>query len=82
VGQHKLVRARGNREVSDVARVKDQGQISKLLAHLEGVDLLENTGGHAQGVGNAWRLTSRGEEIVSLSSDRGGCPSVFEEASQ
>jgi AcrR family transcriptional regulator len=53
-----------NREVSDGARVSDQGQISKLLARLEGLGLLQNTGGHTQGVPNAWWLTARGEEIL------------------
>jgi AcrR family transcriptional regulator len=57
-----------NREVSDGAQVSDQGQISKLLARLEGVGLLENTGGHTQGVPNAWQLTLRGEEILRAAS--------------
>ena len=35
VRQHKLVRARGNRQISDAAGIRDQGQISKLLARLE-----------------------------------------------
>ncbi len=34
-----------NREVAKVAGVKDEGQISKLLARLQGHGLLENTGG-------------------------------------
>ena len=43
-GQHKLVRARGNREVSEVAGVNDQGQISKLMiSRLEGHGLVQNT---------------------------------------
>jgi len=53
-----------NREVSDGAQVSDQGQISKLLSRLEGLGLLHNTGGHTQGVPNAWQLTPRGEEVV------------------
>jgi AcrR family transcriptional regulator len=53
-----------NREVSDAAGVSDQGQISKLLARLEGHGLLQNTGGSTQGVPRAWRLTSRGEEVL------------------
>jgi AcrR family transcriptional regulator len=56
-----------NREVSDRAKVSDQGQISKLLSRLEGLGLLLNTGGHIQGVPNAWQLTPRGEEILSAS---------------
>src|SRR5580704_4478723 len=43
----------------------DPGQISKLLARLERVGLLANTGeGHAKGEPNAWRLTSQGERVV------------------
>jgi AcrR family transcriptional regulator len=60
-----------NREVSVGAQVQDQGQISKLLSRLEGLGLLQNTGGQTHGAPYAWHLTSRGEEIVSLSSDRG-----------
>jgi hypothetical protein len=52
------------REVSDAAQVSDQGQISKLLARLEGVGLLQNTGGDAQGLPNAWHLTPQGEETL------------------
>ncbi len=44
VRQHKLVRARGNRQVSEVADIKDQGQISKLMiSRLEGHGLVQNT---------------------------------------
>jgi hypothetical protein len=44
VGQHKLVRARGNCEVSEVAGVSDQGQISKLMiSRLEDHGLVQNT---------------------------------------
>jgi AcrR family transcriptional regulator len=54
-----------NRVVSDYAGVTDQGQISKLLARLERVGLLINTGpGHAKGEPNAWRLTQRGERLA------------------
>jgi AcrR family transcriptional regulator/DNA-binding MarR family transcriptional regulator len=62
-----------NREVSDAAGVADQGQISKLLARLEGLGLLCNTGGETQGIPNAWHLTPRGEEIarLTLTEERG-----------
>jgi hypothetical protein len=53
-----------NREVSDAAQVVDQGQISKLLARLEGLGLLQNKGGHTQGVPNAWFLTAHGKRVV------------------
>jgi AcrR family transcriptional regulator/DNA-binding MarR family transcriptional regulator len=59
--------APSNREVSDAAEISDQGQISKLLARLEGLGLLVNTGGETQGVPNAWSLTPEGEEIVRAS---------------
>jgi AcrR family transcriptional regulator/DNA-binding MarR family transcriptional regulator len=69
-----------NRQISDAAGVTDQGQISKLLARLESHGLLVNTGGATAGVPNAWRLTPQGEEIVSLSSNRGASvPSVSQE---
>jgi AcrR family transcriptional regulator/DNA-binding MarR family transcriptional regulator len=53
-----------NREVSDLVRVSDQGQISRLMMRLQEQGLVENTGGQTQGVAKAWRLTSRGEELV------------------
>jgi AcrR family transcriptional regulator/DNA-binding MarR family transcriptional regulator len=56
-----------NREIAAAAGVKDEGQISKLLARLESHDLLENTGGLTKGA-NAWRLTPRGQELLFASS--------------
>jgi len=53
-----------NREVSDLVRVSDQGQISRLMARLQDQGLVENAGGRIQGVAKAWRLTPRGEEVV------------------
>jgi hypothetical protein len=53
-----------NRQISDAAGIRDQGQISKLLARLEGHGLLRNTGGQSLGVPNAWQLTFHGEEIA------------------
>jgi AcrR family transcriptional regulator/DNA-binding MarR family transcriptional regulator len=55
-----------NREIAAAAGVKDEGQASKLLARLQTHGLLQNTGGLAKGA-NAWRLTPRGEELVSAS---------------
>ncbi len=53
-----------NRRVADAADVADQGQISKLLARLEHLGLIANTGvGPARGEPNVWRLTSKGAEI-------------------
>src|ERR1039457_5770222 len=59
-----------NREVSDAAGIADQGQISRLLARLEGHGLLQNTGGSTQGVPRVWRLTPRGQEIVRVGQPR------------
>ena len=53
-----------NRQVADGAGVHDQGQISKLLARLEHLGLIENGGaGPVRGEPNAWRLTQRGREV-------------------
>jgi AcrR family transcriptional regulator len=53
-----------NRRVADGAGIQDQGQISKLLARLEHLGLIHNTGvGHVRGEPNAWRLSARGEQI-------------------
>jgi AcrR family transcriptional regulator len=53
-----------NRMLGDAAGIDDQGQISKLLARLERLGLIENAGaGSARGEPNAWVLTERGEEV-------------------
>jgi AcrR family transcriptional regulator/DNA-binding MarR family transcriptional regulator len=50
-----------NRAVADTAEVTDQGQMSKLLARLRQLGLIENTGGGAtRGEPNAWTLTDKG----------------------
>jgi AcrR family transcriptional regulator len=65
-----------NREVGDLAEVPDQGQMSKLLARLEGLGLIENTGGgHLSGEPNAWRLTRRGVEVEQATRIREGVSS-------
>jgi AcrR family transcriptional regulator len=62
-----------NREVAQAAGVVDQGQISKLLARLEGLGLIRNTGvGHVKGEPNAWELTSRGREVEQVLSTGSG----------
>jgi AcrR family transcriptional regulator/DNA-binding MarR family transcriptional regulator len=54
-----------NRELGDYAGLYDQGQISKLLARLQRLGLLENSGeGQARGESNAWRLTRLGERVT------------------
>jgi AcrR family transcriptional regulator/DNA-binding MarR family transcriptional regulator len=54
-----------NRRVGEHAGITDQGQVSKLLARLERVGLLANTGeGHATGRPNAWELTPMGAQVA------------------
>jgi AcrR family transcriptional regulator len=54
-----------NRLVGEHADMYDQGQISKLLARLERLGLLENVGeGQLRGECNAWQLTSLGERVT------------------
>jgi AcrR family transcriptional regulator/DNA-binding MarR family transcriptional regulator len=54
-----------NRAIGDAADISDQGQISKLLARLQRLGLIENTGAgsSSRGEPNAWSLTSRGREV-------------------
>lgn len=53
-----------NREIADRSGVADQGQISKLLARLARLELVENTGeGQERGGSNAWHLTPRGARV-------------------
>jgi DNA-binding MarR family transcriptional regulator len=65
-----------NRGVGGLAGVSDQGQVSRLLRRLEGLGLIENSGGgHSRGERNAWRLTARGGEVeraVAIPADDGG----------
>jgi AcrR family transcriptional regulator len=56
-----------NREVSRLAGVGDQGQMSKLLRRLERLRLIVNEGAEGErGAPNAWRLTERGDEVLRL----------------
>jgi AcrR family transcriptional regulator/DNA-binding MarR family transcriptional regulator len=80
-----------NRSIGEHAGIHDQGQVSKLLARLQRLGLLHNTGqGHAHGERNAWQLTPTGTQITqnilnavsSSSFDRGAVttlPSASEE---
>ena len=65
-----------NREVADDSGIRDQGQVSKLLARLEHLGLILNTReGDAKGERNMWTLTERGADVreVLVSADaRGG----------
>jgi AcrR family transcriptional regulator len=54
-----------NRAIAQYAGIQDQGQVSKLLARLQRLGLLANSGdGHSKGEPNAWSLTIKGERIA------------------
>jgi AcrR family transcriptional regulator/DNA-binding MarR family transcriptional regulator len=54
-----------NREIADHAGVHDQGQMSKLLARLERLGLIDNTNpGQPSGEPNAWTLTPQGRGVA------------------
>lgn len=54
-----------NRALAEHAGISDEGQISKLLARLERLGLLQNTGkGQAKGAANAWSLTPLGRQVT------------------
>lgn len=53
-----------NRMVAEKAEVSDQGQMSKLLARLQNLGLIENSGaGPTRGEPNAWTLTGKGWRV-------------------
>jgi AcrR family transcriptional regulator len=54
-----------NRQIGETAGIADQGQISKLLARLERIGLVMNTGIHpGKGAPNSWALTETGRRIA------------------
>jgi chromosome segregation and condensation protein ScpB len=54
-----------NRQVATAAGIADQGQISKLLARLYTLGLIQNAGRDpAKGEPNAWSLTPRGHDVT------------------
>jgi AcrR family transcriptional regulator/DNA-binding MarR family transcriptional regulator len=54
-----------NRMIADHAGITDQGQVSKLLARLQRLGLLANTGaGQAKGEPNVWTLTPIGRQVA------------------
>ena len=62
-----------NRAVADRAGISDQGQVSKLLARLERLGLVANTGeGHHRGEANAWMLSQLGREVAQRLGARTG----------
>jgi AcrR family transcriptional regulator len=72
-----------NRLVGERAGLSDQGQVSRLLARLQRLGLLANTGeGQARGERNAWWLTPLGERVTrQLSLDQASQPSPEEHVS-
>jgi DNA-binding MarR family transcriptional regulator len=52
-----------NRQVGRVAGIDDPGQISKLLARLQKIGLIEKTAPPVKGASNAWALTGKGAEV-------------------
>lgn len=54
-----------NRQVGEGADIEDQGQVSKLLARLQKLGLVDNTDASTtRGGPNAWVLTARGEGVM------------------
>jgi AcrR family transcriptional regulator len=54
-----------NRQVAAAAGISDPGQISKLLARLQALGLVGNSGGdRAKGEPNAWALTPLGHDVT------------------
>jgi len=54
-----------NRTIGESAGITDQGQISKLLARLARLGLIENTHAHpGKGAPNSWALTEKGRRMT------------------
>jgi len=54
-----------NRTIGETAGISDQGQISKLLARLARLGLIENTHAHpGKGAPNSWALTEKGRRMT------------------
>ncbi len=61
IGEHP---GSSNRQVADGSGIRDQGQISKLLARLQHLGLIHNTNDpQAKGEPNAWTLTEQGDDV-------------------
>jgi AcrR family transcriptional regulator/DNA-binding MarR family transcriptional regulator len=56
-----------SREIATAAGVRDEGQISKLLARLQDRGLIHNTARATAGFPKAWQLTPRGEALLHAS---------------
>jgi DNA-binding MarR family transcriptional regulator len=63
-----------NADVSWAIGDIDKGQMSKLLARLQRLELIENSApnGEGRGEANAWRLTARGKQLASAIGDEDG----------
>lgn len=62
-----------NRLVGEAAGMKDQGQISKLLARLQRIGLIENTHIYPfKGASNSWALTEKGKRIADAMREQTG----------
>jgi AcrR family transcriptional regulator/DNA-binding MarR family transcriptional regulator len=57
--------APSNRQVASAAGAADQGQISKLLARLRRLGLIDSKTPRGRGQANQWRLTPAGQALVS-----------------
>jgi AcrR family transcriptional regulator len=54
-----------NRLIGQLSGIHDQGQVSKLLARLQRIGLIANTGlGRGSGTPNAWSLTDNGRQVT------------------
>jgi AcrR family transcriptional regulator len=77
--------ASSNRQVADLVDIYDQGQMSKLLARLRRLGLIENfaSNAHDKGEPNQWVLTQTGRQLTrSIHANRGVSPSALEETSR
>jgi AcrR family transcriptional regulator len=53
----------GNRDIAVASGISDQGQISRLLARLQKLELIESVGERHRTGPHQWHLTERGEEL-------------------
>jgi hypothetical protein len=64
-----------NRDIGRAAGVEDAGQISKLLARMARLELIENCGSRIKGSPNAWTLTRKGFRFHGVVSTQAGLSS-------
>ncbi len=64
-----------NREIGNAAGIVDQGQVSKLLARLQRLGLIQNaSNGRATGAPNSWHLTPKGRELCEAVTNESRLP--------